>query len=199
VAGRADDLGLVADDGKEAKFHAVAGAVVDVLLHGRVQDLTVSRVARRANVSRPWVYKYLGSDPDDLARFSARLFGSQFAELARSPRADTPERWAEEVAAATRRGFADVRRAPWVVQLYFRFRQHPGAVGDEIRTVEDQHRRGFVDGMPRPLRTRAADEFADVFTAARLGVYYHWSTDRREDPEPIARWLDRLVEAFVSG
>ena len=55
-----------ADSPKAERFGRVARAVVELLLHGEPSSVTVSAVARRAGVSRPWIYKYVGKERGEL-------------------------------------------------------------------------------------------------------------------------------------
>ena len=57
---------------KEERYADVARVVAGLLLRAGPDAVRVSTVARLAGVSRPWLYKYLGGEPDDLIRYAVR-------------------------------------------------------------------------------------------------------------------------------
>ena len=117
---------------KEQRFDDVAEAVAALIAQGGPSRVTVSAVARRAGVSRPWIYKYFGQDPAAMVNHAARLYAEAFSDLGRSrATADVPT-WRLHLVEATRNGLRDTVLAPWCVQLYFRHRHAPDAVGQTI-------------------------------------------------------------------
>ena len=159
---------------KEERYARVARAVAHQLVHGRPEGVRVSSVARRARVSRPWVYKYFGADPAALLQFAVREFGAAFAELERvAPEAGT---WRSSVLEGMRRGLRDAQAAPWCVALYFRYRYDPGVMGEGVRAIEESHRAKFLAELPADLRTdpAGAARFCEFVHAARWGVFHRW-------------------------
>ena len=187
---------------KEARYHRVGQAVISVLLAEGPDGLRYAAVARRAKVSRPWIYAQFGKDPAALQTFVVRLFGDLFAELHRSNAAPDVAVWRANLVAATRRGVEDTAEAPWIMSLWFRYRHHPGPFGVALRDLEARHLDKFIADMPERLRKRSdARAFALTFAAARQGVY-HLCIDpgvRRAIPdEALCRPLDAMIEAFAS-
>jgi AcrR family transcriptional regulator len=178
------------DSSKELRFRAVAEAVAAVVLAGGVSRVTVSAVARRAAVSRPWIYKYLGHDPAILVAYAARFYGEVFSDLTRSRRADDVAGWRALIAEATRDGLHDVLQAPWCVLLYFRHRHASDPIGVTLREVEARYLAAFADDLPPALRGPEAESFAEVFLASRLGIYHRWL-----DPAVRARLGEEAVLA----
>lgn len=179
-----------AEGSKERRFDGVAEAVAALIAQGGPARVTVSAVARRAGVSRPWIYKYFGQDPAALVTHAARLYAEAFSDLGRSRVAADVPAWRALLAEATRDGLRDAVKAPWCVQLYFRHRHAPDAVGQTIRDVEQAYVQRFLDEMPAELRVDAfaARRFVEVFTAARLGVFHRWL-----EPEFRARFSEDSV------
>lgn len=173
---------------KEQRYRDVAQAVAAIVSAGGVARITVSAVARRAGVSRPWIYKYLGDDPAVLVAHAAKLYAEAFSDLARSRKADDVPTWRALVIEATRDGLRDTLVAPWCVSLYFRHRHAPDPIGETIREVERRYLQVFVADLPQGLRGAMAESFAEVFLATRLGVYHRWL-----DPAVRARWSEDVV------
>lgn len=179
-----------AEGSKERRFDDVAEAVAALIAQGGPARVTVSAVARRAGVSRPWIYKYFGQDPAALVAHAVRRYAEAFSDLGRSRAAADVPAWRAHLAEATRDGLRDAVKAPWCVQLYFRHRHAPDVVGQTIRDVEQAYVERFLDEMPAGLcvDSSAARRFVEVFTAARLGVFHRWL-----DPEFRARLAEEDV------
>jgi hypothetical protein len=161
---------------KEHRFHRVAWAVAVTVLRSGPEAIRVADVARRAGVSRAWVYKYMGADRAALMSFAVRLFGQAFAAPATEGQAADPEAWRASIREGSRKGLADVLLAPWCVLVYVRWRHARGELGDQLRAIELAEIGRFVDRMPPSIvrDRRAAEAFATLFHAARLGILHHW-------------------------
>jgi AcrR family transcriptional regulator len=179
---------------KEARFLAVAGAVAALVERGGASKVSVSAVARRAGVSRPWIYKYFGPDPDALVAHATTLYARQFSDLGRSRAAPDPASWRANIAEGTRDGLRDAVAAPWCVTLYFRHRHAPDAVGAAIREVEAAYVDRFLAELPPVLRRdpAAARRFVEVFTSGRLGAFHRWL-----DPAVRAAWTEDAMVAEI--
>ena len=186
---------------KEQRFRDVAEAVAALVSQGGPAKVTVSAVARRAGVSRPWIYKYFGQEPSALLTHAAKVYAEAFSDLGRSRRAADVPSWRSLLVETTRDGLRDAVVAPWCVQLYFRHRHAPDAVGETIRSVESNYVAQFLDEMPLGLRRdkAAARRFVEVFTAARLGVFHRWlDADFRaqHDEDDVIEELLRPLDAW---
>lgn len=164
------------ETGKEERFHRVSWAMATALLRSSPDQVTVSDLARRSGVSRAWIYKYMGKDPDDRLAFAVRLFGQAFAAPAHPAPAESLAQWRERLADGTRKGLDDALKAPWCVLVYSRYRHSKHRLGEMIRQVEQVEVQAIVDrippqGRPDPKRARA---FAWAFHAARLGSLNQW-------------------------
>lgn len=191
------------DDPTEARYRAVARAVVEVLLARGPHEIRIATISRKSGVSRAWIYKQFGKDTATLLDFTLRELGAQFAGLDAALCGESIEAWRESVAAATAVGLRDSVAAPWAPALYFRYRHSPGVLGDAVRAIESRHTRTFVASMPDALLDdeRDARRVAAVFTAARLGVFAWWAgEDVRKDVDEataissvlgiVDQWID---------
>lgn len=190
------------EETKEVRFGRVAEAVVGQLLRGTPSDLRYAAVARRAGVSRPWLYKYFGPDKEGLVAFTARLFGDAFARLEAFPPGATVEAFRDHLEAGTRRGLTDSLAAPWCVEMYFRYRHAPHVLGQAVRDVEAAHVDAFVDALPASLRRdrSAAIRFAEVFTPTRMAVYHRWLDPEfraRHGEDAVVREVLRAFDCFA--
>lgn len=195
-----------ADGSKAERFERIARAVVEILMVRQPDAVTISAVARRAGVSRPWIYKYFGSEVEALTTFTVEYFGTAFLELDRElVEAATVDEWMQRLVARTDKALTDAERAPWLLRLYMRHRHDPGALGRSMRDLEDRHAERFVSEMPAALKQRkeakAARQFTEIFSATRNGFYFRWSDPamREEyDRDALIRQLLALAEQFVA-
>jgi AcrR family transcriptional regulator len=175
------------DSSKVDRFHRVAWAVAVGLLRGG--PLRVADVARRANVSRPWIYKYLGAEPDGLIQFAVRTYAEAFGAPVAGPLDSV-----ELLRQGTLEGLDDALLAPWCVLVFFRGRHARGALGDAIRAAL---RRQAVELAARlPGASRGDVGVAVLFEAARLSLYHEWLDPEVRtaiDPERAVERLLRLV------
>lgn len=189
-------------DGKQERFERVCEAVLATLLRGGPDALSVSRLARRAGVSRAWIYKYVGADDEALLQAAARLVGDAFIDRDVSYATDDVAAWRGHISGATRKALDDTLRTPWLVELWFRYRFAPHALGAAIRDLETRHLDKFVAEMPRALRRDAARarRFAATFAAARLGAYHRWlDPAARGDADETVADLMGMLDGFIAS
>jgi len=188
---------------KEERFHLVSWAMATALLRSGPDRVTVADLARRSGVSRAWIYKYMGNDPDERLEFAVRLFGQAFAAPAHPAPAETLAEWRERLADGTRKGLDDALKAPWCVLVYSRYRHSKHRLGDMIRQVEQVEVQAIVDRIPPrgrrdPSRARA---FAWAFHAARLGALNQWLDKDFRDvvgPDLIVGHLLGLADGYLA-
>jgi AcrR family transcriptional regulator len=198
-------ISYVPETGKEQRYHDVARAVVEILLHRRPEDVSVSAVARRAGVSRSWIYKYFGKDVNALLAYTVQQFGTAFVELDElAVHFDVLKDWRAWVRERTQKALDDVEAAPWVMVLYFRHRHNQGPIGQGIREVERRHADKILASIPPHIvRSRGKQKtrrFVEQFAAMRNGVYFLWvdpakrmEWDRDELTDDIMKTLDAFV------
>ncbi len=190
-------------DPKAERFRRVAHAVVEILLQRGPSGIQISAVARRAGVSRAWIYKHFGNDTEALLDFTVRELGVILAGVERTPDDSSVSSWRRDIHLATREGLELAVAAPWGYALFFRYRHALGPLGEALREIEARHVSNFVATLPADLKgdPEAARAFALVFAAARLGVYAWWADPVIRDEVGIDRAVDQMMamlDGFVS-
>jgi AcrR family transcriptional regulator len=181
---------------KEAKFHRVAWAVATALLRKGESGIRVSDVARRAGVSRAWVYKYFGRNMVDILLYALRLFGPAFAAPTVADGCDAVA-WRDGLATGLQKGLEDVQRVPWCVAVYFRYRHARGPFADALRALEANELEQWRAKMPEPLRRRSdSRHFVRTFHAARMGLLFAAIEPDAVDGSDVERLLG-MVDRFV--
>lgn len=189
------------DGQKEARMHRIAWAVAHTLLRSGPDQVRIADVARRAGVSRPWIYKYVGGDRAALVAFATRLYGQAFVapfdgEGAGELRA--------ALAAGTAQGLRDTLAAPWCVLVFVRYRHARSPLGEQVRAMRQAETEALVARLPEALRgdPSKALAFAASFNSARLGLYHDWLDPafRASVGEDAAvRRVLSLYDAFAAG
>ena len=186
---------------KGGKMEQVAEQPARLVLQYGMDVITHARVARASGVSRPWLYKYIGGERQDLITFMATHFGMRLAELDQRPRTESRALWIDDTVEGLRTMARLANDAPWVLPLYFRYVGSDGPLGKCIQEIETRYLdlssrelvRAGVSDRPRARLT------AELIHAARLGIVHrHLTTGMAADPalsEAVAtfrRWLDTL-------
>lgn len=164
--------------GKEEKFRRVEASALE-LLAGSQRGLSVSLLARKAGVSRPWIYKHFGKDREELLAAAAKAVGERFAELDHRGRPRSPEDLRAFFEAGAEKTLRDVEEQPWIPGIYFRFVGAEGPLGEVIRAIRGRYVRKAVDlqcrcGIPRATALASALASAKL----RMAVAHAWAHEK---------------------
>ena len=124
---------------KLLKQNIVAEKILILLAQQGTQAVTHAKLARAAKVSRPWLYKYIGSSKNDLLEFAVAFFGRIYAELDCSISVRTPKQWVEEQMRGFNQQMDDSTKYPWILAIYFRFSGQRDIVGRAIAVIEKKY------------------------------------------------------------
>lgn len=177
---------------KHQKMTLVAHRVLFLCERGGTDTITMSRVARIAEVSRPWLYKYIGQTKEDLVSFAFDHFGNEFALLNSRPNPQNFEEWLDSL----RFGFDHLlqigKKNPWALSLYFRFKGQSGIVGDKIREIETQFIKKSSEEIIKALgfSKKQALEKARLINSVRLALAHDVLTN------PNFEGLDLISKDF---
>ena len=124
---------------KEEKTVRVAAATLNIILQNGLRAVTPSRVARSAEVSRPWIYKYIGGDAEDLVKCGVEYFGKVYSRIDENFADITPDAWIADEVKAFKLSLATHDQYPWIVPIYFRFKGSPTPIGKAIEKIESAY------------------------------------------------------------
>lgn len=117
------------------KFH---GKVLQLLTQRQPQELSYSALARMTGVPRSTLYYYFGKEPESLFDDAVQFGIKKFVHLYEFD--NDLSRFSDWSAFQKKRLFEAlvlIRKYPWAPGLYFRYRNHAGRWGQQIREVED--------------------------------------------------------------
>jgi len=163
-----------------------------------LKRLTIAQVARLSKVSRPWIYKYIGSSQRDLIDFAVDHFGRLMADLDRRSDPKSPNQWISSALSGTRHIFEVASARPWLVSLYFRYRGTSTVPGKRIAILEAEYLRVFARETKESLgfSERYSLFLAQSITAVRMGLAHQWVSSPKQDSAQLEKLLE-LVEAVL--
>lgn len=121
------------------KHQAVCQAALSILEQKGPQGLTFSAVSRKAGVSRPWIYKYIGNKQSDILDFVITEVGKEVGMM------HGPWRTLEgaSVLEALQQGFDGLlsqnKTNPMIFRLFLRYSADPGPVGVQVRKILQEY------------------------------------------------------------
>ncbi len=187
---------------KEQKQLSVSIAALEVIEAEGLGGVTYSKVARKAKVSRAWIYEYIGNEKSALIEFAADELASHFARAKMTEIPTTRaelERLAED---GTDFLFSSVELNPVIIRLYFRFRGTKNAIGDVILKHEKQwlskSTKILVEVLGLPKEQAAL--LTEFILTLRMGFAHRVATSKNTDEvRARAKQTFQFLFSRVSG
>lgn len=191
-----------AENSKERKQLAVSIAALEVIESDGLGGVTYSKVARKAGVSRAWIYEYIGSEKSELIEYAAEVLAGHFAriKLTELPktRADLEIQLEEGIDFL----FTSVELTPVIARLYFRFRGTSNPIGEVIQKHEKQWlakaSKTLVEilGMPK----EQAGLLAEFVLTLRMGFAHRFATSKNKAEAKVrAKQSFSFLHALLFG
>jgi AcrR family transcriptional regulator len=180
---------------------AVSVAILEVIENDGLLGVTHSKVARKAGVSRAWIYEYIGSEKSALIEHAAEVFASHFArtklDLPKT-KAELEERLKEGVDFL----LTSAEISPVVIKLYYRLRGTANPIGRVIQKYEKQWLMGAtqtaIDVLNLPVEQ--AGLVAELLLTVRMGFAHRLATAGKADPaKERAQKTFEYVHTLVSA
>ena len=164
---------------KAERFREVEEKVLVLVAEVGIDGLSLSSVARAADVSRAWIYKYLGGEIPTLVESAAAAFGRRFSGLDNPtppPGARTPDELREDLEEGVVKTLAEVEQYPWLTQLYFRHLGAADPIGGVIENLEKLYVNRNTPLFSREfnLSEREATEVAALFLKTRMALAHSY-------------------------
>jgi AcrR family transcriptional regulator len=189
---------------KEQKFEEVSRTLFALLQTVGPAKITHSVVAKRAGVSRAWLYKYVGSKKEDLMVMAIQHLGKRLTERDLNDVITTKAELRESIVLGMQRMFENTRDYPWFIPVYFKFRGSPTAIGETIAGVEQDYIARQAKHFEKVFRysKKQAVVAAEILTSFRMGLAFSWQhgelskkSDQKEVLRSIEAWINELFSA----
>jgi AcrR family transcriptional regulator len=164
-------------DKKLEKFEAVSLALFHLLATQPLAKITHANVARRAGVSRAWLYKYLGADKDDLIRFAIEHLGRKLTERDSADVIRTKADFVDAIVLGVERMFENTREFPWFVPVYFKYKGTSTTPAKAIHEIEQTYVQRQAATMKRIFKSQTSNQSmiaAEILTTMRMGLAFNW-------------------------
>lgn len=186
---------------KELKQLAVSIAALEVIESDGLIGVTHSKVARKASVSRAWIYEYIGKEKSALIEYAADVLASHFARTKLTDLPKTKDELELQLEEGADFLFTSVELTPVIVKLYFRFRGTSNPIGEVIQKHEKQWLATAsktlteVLGMPK----EHAALLAEFILTIRMGFAHRLATSKNKvDARARAKQTFGHLHAFLS-
>ncbi len=172
-------------DTKSQKYFAVSHAILEIIENDGLNDLTHSRVARQSNVSRAWIYEYMGKEKANLIEIASETFSNYFTNSSIATEINTFEDLKNHLIESQEIAFKKILDDSIIIRLYFRYRGTPTAIGTSIKKYESH----WLDNMSANIMScmncdqKKAKTLALTLLTLRLGFYHRVATSENPAQE----------------
>ena len=155
------------------KHEALCQAALSILEQKGPQGLTFSAVSRKAGISRPWIYKYIGNKQSDILDFVITEIGKEIGMM------HGPWRTLEgdSVLEALRNGFSSLLaqngKSPVIFRLFLKYSADPGPVGIQIRKLMNEYSSrlaGRLKSLGIRKDNQESKDLAELVGLLRMGI-----------------------------
>jgi AcrR family transcriptional regulator len=108
-----------------------------------IKDLTYSRISKLTEVPRPTLYYYFGKEIEVLHTEAMRFCMKAFIQLNELGKYQEFNSWDEYHTQRVLRTIQLSKIYPWATDVFFKLRQIPGNISEEIKQMENQYMEGF--------------------------------------------------------
>lgn len=186
---------------KEIKRLAVSIAILEVIESDGLLGVTHSKISRKSNVSRAWIYEYIGNEKSALIEFGADVFAGHMARVALVELPKTKESLHLQMKEGVGFLFDSVEQNPLIIKLYFRFRGTANPVGKVIQKYEKQWLENATKTIVAilGLSNDQASLLAEAMLTLRLGFAHRVATssDVKKSRER-AETIFNLIQAMAT-
>jgi hypothetical protein len=159
-------------------------------------------VAEVSNVSRAWLYKYIGKKPDDLIDFSIDAIGKEFAKTDSLLNHQSADEVRSRLFDGTFRMLRDAAKNPALLALYYRYVGTENPIGKKIRQLENRYIALVANHLQKyfGLPKSEAAVVSEVLHGMRMGLTHRYSnTDLRDqaDYEAVLKGVRRVMKHFA--
>lgn len=162
---------------KSQKYELVAKAILALIHQSGVGAVTHSRVARLSQVSRPWIYKYVGKSDAELIEFAAIHFGKKILEIGQSGKSSSSNELTSLVLDAT--WILIERFSDWkeILPLYFRYAGTKNPLGLMVEKLEQEQLKELSRAVAKLFKIPVRDAYlvAELILAMRMGIGFRYS------------------------
>ncbi|MCK5882167.1 MAG: TetR/AcrR family transcriptional regulator [Bacteriovoracaceae bacterium] len=167
---------------KEEKYHRVYEECLKLIHENGLRSVNHSSVARKAHVSRPWIYKYMGDSKEELIKSAVKYFGTEFTRFSlRKIEITGPKAMLRALWEGTWNNLEFASEYPFIIALYVRFAGSDNVLGQTIDELETLYLRRLKSKFNQVLgNEKLAEEAAKIVKAVRIGAALEFGVFQKE-------------------
>ncbi len=171
------------NEDKQLKLERVAKCVMSIVVRFGLDGLSPSRLSRAAQVSRPWIYKYIGGSKDSLSSFAITHFGKLLAQLDGGAKPASIEFFRDDEIARLANALAFSENHPEVILIYYRYKGTPTSLGKAIEKIENEYRKAKNFQIRETFRISEKDSeiYTEILLALKMGLCHKWISKDLKD------------------
>lgn len=169
---------------KDAKIDRVCLLIIQEYLKAPGKKLNIQSIAKKAGVSRAWIYKYFGSTQEEMMFTTIDSISSRIVQSAAPEKtALTPKEWGAQLLIGINGFLTDIEAFPDVFRFYVMTKITPSKFSDRFQYHEDR----FLTKRSIPLLKNtfgfAPDEAkrsAELIHSLRIGMGVKWLEEKNK-------------------
>lgn len=183
---------------KQEKLARVAKSITGIVARFGFDSLTPSRLARAAQVSRPWVYKYIGGSKEALANFAVDHFGKLLTQLDASLKPSSVEFFESDETKRLEVALEFADENPEVIQIYYRYKGTPTIMGRAIEKIEEEYRKAKYFQIKETFKVtdQEAKVYAEILQSLKMGLCHQWVTGTLKADTSREEFLQIIAKTF---
>lgn len=193
---------------KEEKYHRVYEECLRLIHENGLKAINHSAIARRAQVSRPWIYKYMGESREELIQSAVKYFGTEFTKFSlRKVDIKGPKDMLRALWNGTISNLEFANEYPFIISLYIRFAGTENVLGRTIDELESLYLRRLHSKFLQVLKDdELAYEAAKVVKATRIGAALEYGPlnkkkmteeEKKKIFNTLASMLKKLLKEYI--
>lgn len=187
---------------KKDKQFEVSTAVLEIVEKEGLYGITHSKVSRKAGVSRPWIYEYIGKEKNDLIDFAANELGSYFSRVNITELPKNKTALEKQLKEGVDFLFEATHLNPTAIKLFYRYRGSSNPLGKIIEKYENKWLKGASKTVCEIFELEPEDALlvAEFILTVRLGFAHRLVTSLEpEESEGRAKKTFATIHSLLSG
>lgn len=194
------------NNSKAEKLDLLCLRVSDTLIQTKSKKINISRVVDGTNISRAWVYKYLGSDQEKIILNIIDIIASRFTEASEEkPNLTSKKELIDYLTNSTEKTLSEVSEYPGFYKLYL----YGKTFNKEYKKRFDHHEQSYLAYRFTPTLQNAlkldlaqASIIAKFLHEMRMGFVFSWFHENDKSSENKSQKIDlvkKMISSFLSN
>ena len=126
------------DSSKNIKYQTIIDVCFSLISQYGFDKITISQVSKKSQISRGWIYKYIGKNIEEVLKFSLVEYAKDFSNTSSLKVYDDKNKLLSYIGDYTLMMIDRIERKPSILKLYFSEHDSDNIIGNVIREVEEE-------------------------------------------------------------